>query len=88
MYRSWYRGCKETDILLGHFALEYLNKFSLNELIEYEKIINLDDYELYHHLLYKANLSTNIDSRIINLIIYFIESNLYTYIQRYYLPNS
>ncbi|MFP3027845.1 MAG: succinate dehydrogenase assembly factor 2, partial [Wolbachia sp.] len=44
MYRSWHRGCKETDILLGHFALKYLDKFSLSELIEYEKIVDLDDY--------------------------------------------
>ncbi|MGL9725875.1 MAG: succinate dehydrogenase assembly factor 2, partial [Wolbachia sp.] len=26
MYRSWHRGCKETDILLGYFALQYIDK--------------------------------------------------------------
>ncbi|MGL9681930.1 MAG: succinate dehydrogenase assembly factor 2 [Wolbachia sp.] len=75
MYRSWRRGCKEIDILLGYFALKYLNKFSLNELIEYEKIVDLDDYELYCYVTCKANLPSNLDNKIIDLITYFIKAN-------------
>nr|WP_225537043.1 succinate dehydrogenase assembly factor 2 [Wolbachia endosymbiont of Mansonella ozzardi] len=79
MYRSWHRGCKETDMLLGYFALKYLNKFSLNELIEYEKIVDLDDYELYCYITSKTNLPSNLDSKIMDLITCFIEANpLYT----------
>ncbi|WP_353273980.1 succinate dehydrogenase assembly factor 2 [Wolbachia endosymbiont (group A) of Ennomos erosarius] len=75
MYRSWHRGCKETDILLGHFALKYLDKFSLSELIEYEKIVDLDDYELYCYITRKTNLPTGLNSQIVNLIACFIEAN-------------
>lgn len=75
MYRSWHRGCKETDMLLGYFALKYLDKFSLNELIEYEKIVDLDDYELYCYIIRKANLPSNLDSKIMDLITCFIEAN-------------
>jgi antitoxin CptB len=75
MYRSWHRGCKETDMLLGYFALKYLNKFSLNELIEYEKIVDLDDYELYCYVTRKANLPSNLDSKVMDLITCFIEAN-------------
>nr|WP_218939192.1 succinate dehydrogenase assembly factor 2 [Wolbachia endosymbiont of Madathamugadia hiepei] len=75
MYRSWHRGCKETDMLLGYFALKYLNKFSLNELIEYEKIVDLDDCELYCYVTRKANLPSNLDSKIMDLITCFIEAN-------------
>jgi antitoxin CptB len=75
MYRSWHRGCKETDMLLGYFALKYLNKFSLNELTEYEKIVDLDDYELYCYITRKANLPSNLDSKIMDLITCFIEAN-------------
>ncbi|WCR57988.1 FAD assembly factor SdhE [Wolbachia endosymbiont of Ctenocephalides felis wCfeJ] len=75
LYRSWHRGCKETDILLGYFALKYLDKFSLNELIEYEKIVDLDDYELYCYITRKINLPANVNSKIINLITCFIEAN-------------
>ncbi|MCA4774104.1 succinate dehydrogenase assembly factor 2 [Wolbachia endosymbiont of Mansonella perstans] len=75
MYRSWHRGCKETDMLLGYFALKYLKKFSLNELIEYEKIVDLDDYELYCYITRKTNLPSNLDSKIMDLITCFIEAN-------------
>ncbi|QKX03244.1 succinate dehydrogenase assembly factor 2 [Wolbachia endosymbiont of Litomosoides sigmodontis] len=75
IYRSWNRGCKETNILLGHFALKYLDKFSLNELIEYEKIVDLDDYELYYYITCKINLPSNLSSKIVNLITHFIKTN-------------
>ncbi|QCB61635.1 succinate dehydrogenase assembly factor 2 [Wolbachia endosymbiont of Brugia malayi] len=75
IYRSWHRGCKETDILLGYFALNYLDKFSLNELIEYEKIVDLDDYELYCYITCKTNLPSNLSSDIVNLITHFIKAN-------------
>ncbi|MBA8757323.1 MULTISPECIES: FAD assembly factor SdhE [Wolbachia] len=75
IYRSWHRGCKETDILLGHFALKYLDKFSLSELIEYEKIVDLDDYELYCYITRKTNLPPSLNSQIVNLIACFIEAN-------------
>ncbi|MGL5029294.1 MAG: succinate dehydrogenase assembly factor 2 [Wolbachia pipientis] len=75
IYRSWHRGCKETDILLGHFALKYLDKFSLSELIEYEKIVDLDDYELYCYITRKTNLPPGLNGQIVNLIACFIEAN-------------
>lgn len=75
MYRSWHRGCKETDILLGYFALKYLDKFSLTELIEYEKIVDLGDYELYCYITCKTDLPSNVSSKIINLITRFIETD-------------
>lgn len=75
MYRSWHRGCKETDILLGYFALQYIDKLSLNELIDYEKIVNLDDHELYCYITRKTKPPSNLNSRMIDLITYFIEAN-------------
>lgn len=69
MYRSWHRGCKETDILLGYFALKHLNTFSLYELIEYEKIVDLDDHELYYYITNKKDLPPNLDARIFSLIV-------------------
>lgn len=69
MYRSWHRGCKETDILLGYFALKHLNTFSLYELIEYEKIVDLDDHELYCYITNKKDLPSNLDERIFSLIV-------------------
>lgn len=71
IYRSWHRGCKETDILLGYFALEHLGKFSQDELIEYEKIVDLDDHELYCYITGKKTVPSNISSEMIKLISSF-----------------
>ncbi|APR98039.1 FAD assembly factor SdhE [Wolbachia endosymbiont of Folsomia candida] len=74
MYRSWHRGCKETDILLGYFALAHLGKFSTDELIEYEKIVDLDDHELYCYITGKKSLPLHLNSEMINLIICFTQT--------------
>ncbi|WP_253299993.1 succinate dehydrogenase assembly factor 2 [Wolbachia endosymbiont of Chironomus riparius] len=68
IYRSWHRGCKETDIILGNFALKYLGKFSLKELANYEKIVDLDDHELYYYITGQKILPNHLDKKIFNLI--------------------
>ncbi|MDD9331217.1 MAG: succinate dehydrogenase assembly factor 2 [Wolbachia sp.] len=75
MYRSWHRGCKETGVLLGHFALKYLDKLSLHELVEYEKIVDLDDYELYCYITHKKDFPSSLDEKVTYLIVCFIEAN-------------
>ena len=31
-YQSWYRGCKETDILFGKFADAWIDRFDADQL--------------------------------------------------------
>jgi antitoxin CptB len=56
IYRSLHRGCKETDILLEKFALKYINQLSSQELLEYEKIVALNDYDLYCYITNKKEV--------------------------------
>lgn len=46
-HRSKFRGCKETDIILGDYAAEYLPKMDGGELELYEKFIEEDDSDIY-----------------------------------------
>ena len=48
IYRSSYRGTKEMDKLLGSFTKEYINKLDTKDLIDLEKLLNLDDNNLYN----------------------------------------
>ena len=57
IYRSNYRGTKEMDKLLGAFTKEYINIFTKDELLELEKLLDIDDDNLYN--FYKG-LSTEI----------------------------
>ena len=48
IYRSSYRGTKEMDKLLGTFTKEYINKLNKTELQDLEKLLDIDDDNLYN----------------------------------------
>ena len=48
IYRSNYRGTKEMDKLLGAFTNKYIDKLSVENLYCLEKLLNLDDNNLYN----------------------------------------
>src|SRR5690606_36966720 len=47
-FRSWHRGIKEMDLILGHFANETLEALSPGELDQYEALIEIEDTSLYN----------------------------------------
>lgn len=46
-YRSMHRGCKETDYIFTDFAATELHALSDQEVIDYEKLLEVDDATLY-----------------------------------------
>ncbi len=48
IYRSNYRGTKEMDKLLGKFVKNYINKLNEKDLNDLEKLLNIDDTNLYN----------------------------------------
>ena len=48
IYRSNYRGTKEMDKLLSAFTNKYINKLSNKDLIDLEKLLDIDDNNLYN----------------------------------------
>ena len=49
IYRSTYRGTKEMDKLLGAFTSKYINTLNLEDLKSLEKLLNIDDNNLYNY---------------------------------------
>ena len=49
VYRSNYRGTKEMDKLLGSFTKKYIEILSLKDLIDLEKLLDIDDTNLYNY---------------------------------------
>ncbi len=49
IYRANYRGTKEMDKLLSAFTNKYINDLSNNDLIELEKLLEIDDNNLYNY---------------------------------------
>lgn len=47
-FRSWHRGVREMDLILGHFADAALDGLSDAALAEYEALIEVPDTTLYN----------------------------------------
>jgi len=47
-FRSWHRGTREMDLLLGRFADEYLDGYTADDLNFYEDILEISDPDLYN----------------------------------------
>jgi antitoxin CptB len=54
IHKSWHRGCKETDILLGYFARAKLHEASDDFLVVYQQLINEPDWDIYAWLTGEA----------------------------------
>ena len=48
IYRSTYRGTKEMDKLLSAFSKRYINELNNDDLMDLEKLLDLDDANLYN----------------------------------------
>jgi antitoxin CptB len=53
-YRSWHRGCKETDIVLGTYCDQAIAGLSVPELQLYEEFLDEDDADIWNWLTHKA----------------------------------
>ncbi|MBL4720730.1 MAG: succinate dehydrogenase assembly factor 2 [Alphaproteobacteria bacterium] len=49
-FRSWHRGMREMDLLMGRFADLNIAKFSEAELDSYEVVLDYNDPDLYNWL--------------------------------------
>ena len=45
--RSWRRGTKELDLILGRFSDENITKLEISELDLYEQLLSNDDHLIY-----------------------------------------
>ncbi len=56
IYRSTYRGTKEMDKLLGTFTNNHINNLTYDDLLDLEKLLDIDDNNLYN---FYNNLKTD-----------------------------
>lgn len=48
IFRSWHRGTRELDLLMGTFADQYVPDFSEEELAHYDEILLHSDPDIYN----------------------------------------
>ena len=64
-YQSWYRGTKETDLILGPFAREHLPAMTAAELEAYHLFLNESDTDIYAWVTGQAAAPDFIDAGIL-----------------------
>ena len=70
--KSWRRGTKELDLILGGFSDNNLTKFEVDELYLYERLLSNDDYLIYDWLFGKEE-----GPKIFGELIKKIQSHMY-----------
>ena len=68
IYRSEYRGTKEMDLLLGKFVKKYINIFSINDLYDLYKLLDISDEDLSKSILNKDPTIKLPNNNVVNLL--------------------
>lgn len=55
VFRSYHRGTKEMDLILGSFASAHVAEFSVQELADYDELLRNNDPDLYNWVTRKEN---------------------------------
>jgi antitoxin CptB len=73
LYRSWHRGTREMDLIMGRFADEMIGSLTEAELNEYERLSDLPDRELFSWVTGEAPVPPNHDTAVFRRLLAFSE---------------
>ncbi len=62
LYRSWHRGLREMDLLMGQFADARIGTLSDTDLADYEELIEVPDRDLFRWLTGEDPTPENYDT--------------------------
>lgn len=72
LYQSWYRGCKETDKILGKFARAHIEQLSDADLDDFERILSESDHDIFAWLTGKTTVPDAYkDCRVMEMLLSF-----------------
>lgn len=67
-FRSWHRGTREMDLILGRFADAYINELSPAQLDRYAALLENSDPDIYDWLTDRAQPPASADSDVLGLL--------------------
>ncbi|MEM8588397.1 MAG: succinate dehydrogenase assembly factor 2 [Pseudomonadota bacterium] len=68
-FRSWHRGTREADLLLGGFADRHLASFGWDELHSYRRLIEESDPDLYNWITGREPVPDRLKSPVADLLV-------------------
>ncbi|RJF87334.1 succinate dehydrogenase assembly factor 2 [Oleomonas cavernae] len=70
-FRSWHRGTKETDLILGSFADAHVGGFDAAQLDRYEALLEEEDPDIYAWLTGGVAAPERVRSDVLELLLKF-----------------
>ncbi len=67
-YRAWHRGFREIDLILGSFADQHMETLSDDQVEEFEKLLEVNDHDIYAWICDRAETPENFDTPLFALI--------------------
>jgi len=68
LYRAYYRGFKEADIILGGFAKTQIESLSDEEITQFEHLLKARDHDIYDWILGKVPVPAQYDTLLLRKI--------------------
>ena len=70
-FRAWHRGTKESDLILGRFADAYLAEMTVEELADFEKVLDRIDPELMDWITGREPVPANLRTPLLDRLLAF-----------------
>lgn len=71
LFRSWHRGTREMDLLLGNFATRNLTTFSDRQLDLFEALLEYADSDIYGWITRRDTVPAALDNDVVRLLLNF-----------------
>jgi antitoxin CptB len=71
LFRSWHRGTRESDLILGRFAEAHLAQFDEAQLDRYEALLDCPDADLFDWIAGRAAPPPAYDHDVTRLLLAF-----------------
>jgi len=71
LFRSWHRGTREMDLLLGRFADAHLPAMNEDQLDRYERLLALSDPDIYNWISGREPVPADHDHDVMDLLLNF-----------------
>lgn len=70
-FRSWHRGTREIDLLLGRFADAHVPDFTAEQLEMYDRFLNNSDPDIYNWISGAEPVPPAEDNAVVRLLLAF-----------------
>jgi len=69
IFRSWHRGTREMDIIMGSFADKHIQSFDEQQLDTYDEILNIPDPDIYDWICQREQPPANTRSDVLTMLL-------------------